>query len=629
MRPVFDGLRRSLDPLAAGLTAAGTAEAGADAMADRIRGRQLLLVIAWLGLATGLTEVALLAIARFGLHRYVHVGLGVTWMAPLADVLLLGAFAVVLVLLGLLWRPLGSGRLVVGALAFAAAFGVLLLARGLYAYARILLALGIGVQAGWWFDRYPEQIALFMRRTVGWLALIVIVLGTAATAWPRWQERRMALTLPTATVGAPNVLIVVLDAVRAASLSLYGYPRSTSPELTRFARGGVLFQDVIAPASWTLPSHATLFTGRWPHEHGADWTQSLAGTYPTLAEILARHGYATAGFVGNTWYCSRVSGLSRGFMHYEDYRVSLGEIVMQSSLGGWLASSTRLRGLIGYYELLGRNTAPEVSGEFIRWLDRHGQRPFFAFINFFDAHGPYLAPAPFTGRFGSRPPHSNAMALMRPHWTEAEARGERDSYDASIAYLDHQVGALLEQLERRGDLRNTLVVITADHGEEFYEHGTMEHGYSLYRPVLWVPLIFRLPGRVPAGRVVPQPVSLRDVPETVLDVLELDRDERFPGRSLVPLWTEPDRADIKPPETVLSEIRTGGSALLPRYPVAHGDMQSVIVGNLHYIHNGDGRVELYDTRTDPLEQHDLAGLPALRHTAAALQAALDSVLARR
>ena len=178
-----------------------------------------------------------------------------------------------------------------------------------------------------------------------------------------------------------------------------------------------------------------------------------------------------------------------------------------------------------------------------------------------------------------------------------------DAYDGSIAYLDDQLGRLLERLEDRGTLENTIVIVTSDHGEEFGEHGTMFHGHSLYMPLLHVPLVISYPPRVPARRIY-RPVSLRDIPATILDLLRSADKSRVPGGSLVPSWSDGD--DTGSGSAVLSEVKRNPRT--PRsFPVHKGDMQSLVYGNMHYIRNGDGREELYDLASDPWEESDLAG----------------------
>jgi arylsulfatase A-like enzyme len=188
-----------------------------------------------------------------------------------------------------------------------------------------------------------------------------------------------------------------------------------------------------------------------------------------------------------------------------------------------------------------------------------------------------------------------------------------DVYDDCIAYLDHRLGLLIDELDRRGVLDETLVVVTADHGEHLGDHLLFFHGCSLYRQLVQVPLVIVDPKGAPANRVVVEPVSLRDVPATVVDLLSLGRDAPFPGRSLTRFWGPDRKPDGPLPEPLLME--TSKLLLLTnqgREPAAKGPMKSLVAGGMHYIRSADGLEELYALRSDPEEQLDTAGLPMSR-----------------
>ncbi|MCA9971131.1 MAG: sulfatase, partial [Anaerolineales bacterium] len=463
--------------------------------------------------------------------------------------------------------------------------------------------------------------------------LTFAALAAGSVGWQAANARRRLAGLPQLAVRSrPNVLLLVMDTVRAQSMSLHGYGRSTSPNLDRLAASGVRFDRAIASAPWTLPSHATMFTGRWHHELSADWLSPLDTAYPTLAEALRGQGYLTAGFVANVFYASYEHGLNRGFVHYEDYTRTAGEILAGASLGRTLGCWNRneigcqLRPTLGYYELLGRKTAARVNQEFLDWhAAQDGSRPFFAFLNYFDAHAPYLPPAPYDGRFSSGITRGNPMHINLKdwEWTPDQQQAEQDAYDSAIAYVDDQIGQLLAELEARGALENTLVLVTSDHGEEFGEHGVMAHSNSLYLPSLYVPLIAAMPGRVPAGLQVPNAFSLRDIPATVLDLLQIDGQSPFPGRSLARFWPDRDPAAAMP-EPLISQV-TGLSFRPAGYPVSKGTMLSVVLNHLHYIRRGDAAEELYDIDADPWETADLAATADGAARLAEFRAALADV----
>ncbi len=223
---------------------------------------------------------------------------------------------------------------------------------------RLILAAGLAVQTTRVILHNPDVARRLIRRSSPLFFVCFVLVGSAVWVSGSRPDAR----LPTAEVDSgsrrfPNVLLITLDTVRAANLSLYGYSRQTTPNLDRFAKRGVVFDKAFATAPWTLPSHASLFTGRWPHELSTDYTVPLDGTHPTLAEYLSRQGYRTAGFVANLGYCSFGTGLARGFEHYEDYRRSLGQIASSSTLVRKVANNFNLRRLVRNDQHLNRISA--------------------------------------------------------------------------------------------------------------------------------------------------------------------------------------------------------------------------------------------------------------------------------
>jgi arylsulfatase A-like enzyme len=296
--------------------------------------------------------------------------------------------------------------------------------------------------------------------------------------------------------------------------------------------------------------------------------------------------------------------------------MSPGTIVSNSSLGRFITWNRSLRRMVDYYQDLGRKSAESVNSQFLTWLSGREKRPFFVFLNYFDAHGPYVAPAPFNVKFGpSRPIEQNGTA-HKSELSADEIAAMIDGYDSSIAYLDHELGRLMDELERRQVLDDTLVIITSDHGEEFGEHDVFGHGHTLYMPSVHVPLLVRFPGRTPAGASVSENVTLRDLPATIIDLLGGTVDATFPGRSLARLWSSAPEPGPLPPSSVLSEVSHVINAP-PYLPVAKGDMKSVTLGTLRYIRNGDASEELYSLEDDTAERRNLArseaGRPALSH----------------
>jgi arylsulfatase A-like enzyme len=594
--------------------------------AEHLKAAPLLRIALWFALLAGLGEVALLAVAKYFLNRYIdYLGQHSVWMAPLADAILFAIPGLLLLLLAWRWPRLVTMRVAVFIYAFLALVSWLLLYQRLHIYAALVLAAGLATQAARLASTRVDWFYRLVRRSTVWLVALVLALALGMSGF-RWiGERRAVAMLPAAEPGAPNVLFIVLDTVRAHNLSLYGYPRSTTPRLEQLGRSGVVFNRAISTAPWTLPSHASMFTGRYPHELSTGYASALDTAHPTLAEVLRSAGYLTAGFVANTWYCGRMSGLNRGFDHYEDLAISPGQIMISSSLVRTANSNEWLRRKV-YVEMPGRKSAPEVNGRFLRWLsERDSGRPFFAFLNFFDAHEPYLPPPPFDTKFGHAQPRVNPRHDLDWRWAPSDIQTEMNAYDGSIAYLDYNIGLLLDQLDERGLLDNTLIIITSDHGEEFGEHSVMDHGYSVYMPVLHVPLVISFPKRVPAGISIREPVSLRDLPATVVDLINVAKGAGFPGASLKRYWNGGTAANTYSISPSLSEVdATDG---LPEwYPLSAGEMKSLITERYHYIRNGNGLEELYDYTSDPLEQNNLASIEGGRKMLDQLRTYLDSVL---
>ncbi len=394
------------------------------------------------------------------------------------------------------------------------------------------------------------------------VAAAVLILALSLWGGDRLKQWRQASRrLPPA--GSSNVLLIVLDTVGADHLGLYGYVRPTSPTLDELAARGMRFEQVRATSSWTLPSHASMFTGRWPHELFAGWLTPLDDTYPTLAEFLGSRGYATAGFAANYTYCASDSGLGRGFSDYHDYifptltafrmaalidRPVDGMQSIESFLENWLDIDLMRPVAQNLWWLFkgDRKDAKVVNGEFLDWLSRRRQpeRPFFAFLNFYDAHSPYQLPKTGIHRFGGKPRNTREADLIKD-WMSLTVRRPsdqqialaRDAYDDCVADLDEQLGRLIDEVERRGVLERTWVIITGDHGESFGEHaGVFRHGTSLYETEVRVPLVIIPPTPNSFWQVVPGTASLRDLPATIVDVLDLKAGSPFPGDSLARFW---------------------------------------------------------------------------------------------
>lgn len=409
------------------------------------------------------------------------------------------------------------------------------------------------------------------RRWIAWTLLGAAVLA-AAGLW-FWNTRRGPRW---------NVLIITLGSTRADHIGCYGHAAALTPAIDGLAGRGVLFERASATAPMTLPSHATMFTGLQPPEHGlvTNGMGRLPEELSTLAEILSARGWSTAAFVAAFVLDSKF-GLDQGFETYND----------------------DLRGTPRPADLLHRERPGNVVVDAaIDWLSAHKHKRFHCWIHLYDPHLPYV---PHTDEFGDR-------------FADAP-------YDAEIAFADRQVARVLDFLEREGLSERTLVVLAGDHGEGLDEHGEQGHGYLLYQSTLHVPLVIAGPLPEARGVRVPEPVSLVDLFPTVLELLKISPPARHSGQSLAGVW----RGEPVAPRECFAMTDE------PLLDNGWAPLRSLTTSDWKYIRTP--RVELYDLRDDPAETTNLAGerpelLADLENTLAALESRMqvrEAVAARR
>ena len=611
----------------------------------RLRSLDVLALSTWCGLAAGELEViaSFLYIRFSSADRMYLMSRHFVWLVPLINLCLFLGVGLFLSGATRFWPRQAawmSPRLIG---AFAILPTLLVAGHRVYFEAWLIFAIGIASLAAPAIERHAAGVRRWLVLSFPVLIGIVLVQAGLIFGGDRFKEwREESRPLPPA--GSPNVLLIVLDTVRADHLSLYGYRRPTSPVLERLASRGVRFDRARSAAPWTLASHSTMFTGRWPHELAARWMHPLRRDVPTLAEFLGVLGYATAGFVGNTFYCSYDSGLDRGFTHYEDYVLDKIAAVRTSHLVDLSIKKLARVGLalgrsfpIGAFpfvqERMARLLSPDdrkdagvINREFLLWLShrREPGRPFFAFLNYIDAHSPYVLPRGAVYRFGSAPETEADFRFLTDGWAQVDKRKllpqaralARDSYDNCLAYLDERLGELFDRLRHQGMLDRTIIIVAADHGEGFGEHDLYDHGESLYRPEIRVPLVIVPHSDGPLRRVVDETVSLRDIPATIAELVGAGAKSPFPGRSLTRFWGQNPAAAAAPlaGDDVLSEL----SAPNPtdpnqrRSPAWRGPLISLAAGDFVYIRNeGDGGEELFDEREDPRELTNRAGVEGL------------------
>lgn len=360
-----------------------------------------------------------------------------------------------------------------------------------------------------------------------------------------------------------NVVLISMDVTRRDRLGFHGGTART-PRLDGLAAAGTVFEGALAPTPVTLPSHASLLTGTYPPRHGVrdNGAFRLRPDEITLAGTLAAAGFDCAGIV-SAFVLDAQFGLDAGFAHYDDR--------FQSGLGG----------MLGHEERRARATTDAALG----WLAAREEGPFFLFVHYFDPHHPYEPPEPF------------ASAAVHP-------------YDGEIAYMDSEIGRLLDALAERELVERTLVVVTADHGESLGEHGEETHGIFLYQSTMAVPLVFRGPG-IAAGRRVAGEVSLVDVAPTILASLGQPIGAHVQGRSLLGVLR--DGLELEP-RPVYLEARTGFHSF------GWAPLAAIVRDGIKYVHAP--RPELYDLGRDPHERENL--LESHPELAAALAAELEA-----
>jgi arylsulfatase A-like enzyme len=602
----------------------------------------LLTVAAWFGITTGLIEaVGLLLFQRINWAAWghmMHVSEEILWISPLLDSLFFVLVALVVLLVTLVKPRITAVPVLIFAFTFLAAYDWLTVTGRLYYAARLLLALGFAAAFTRWSKQHEVLIVEFCRRSIVWLVAVflLVLVGVPAGRW--FRERNALSNLTHALPATPNVLLIVLDTLRADHLSSYGYHRATTPNLDRLAREGVLFENAVSTCSYSLPSHVSLLTGRYEFEHHEGNVQPMAwfgedgnstGGFPTLGEILQKNGFRTAAFSANRTYFSHdLEG--RGFIHFEDYFDSPADMFVRTLYGrefsrAYLNRSqhsliTRFLHWLGLSSLVDRDEegsgsfggafgvrkrAEEVNKEFLRWIDKDTGHPFFAFLNYFDVHHPYGAPP----------------AYPQPAWGHG---GAIDSYDDGVKYIDDFIGDLIGQLKRRGRDKNTLLIITSDHGESLGQHHLPTHDRALYWELIHVPLLIWFPGQVPAGLRITTPVTNAAIPPTILDLLGQGHAANFSVPVLTSLWKNPATVSSWPSpvsELALNKYSGHGDEATDQIipTSATGSMKSLVTAQWHLIMHEKRGVQLYDLRNDPEELHDLAGTTENRSVALRLE----------
>ncbi len=562
---------------------------------QRISIRDTLPLAMWSGLLAGVLEGVVFLVARdYPLINAAHkVSVDGMWLAPLLDTILwLFAGVALLPVWLLLSRFLPRQRVLQIAFVvfFAPAFVTPLIApEVLKPYGAGVLALGVSVALVRLIGERQEQCLTRFRKSWLLAPIAIALCFTGVKTWA-WAGERVALGRLPSDSSAPNVIIVVLDTVRADHLSAHGYTKTKTPNLDRIRAEGTWFSNAWATTSWSLPSQTTILYGRHSYEHGADWHEGKPrAQYPSLGEALQARGYATAAFSSNiAWIVPEYVG--RGFIYFEAnvWRSDLIRTAWGRRLGGALARVGReLSDTKG-------SSASRLHSAFTAWLDRIEGRKFFTYFCHMDVNS--------SG-------HEGLLSGRNPRTAEAIQQ-----YDRALEELDRDIGELDAELRRRGLADNTILIVTSDHGESFGtpagDHAPKQHMTSLYPEQLRVPLFVRWPGRIPSGARIDRTVSLQQLARTVTDLVGVNGSP-FPGDSLL----APENAAARQP-CVLGELRNLKGELAK---------QSVVCGNWQYIRNLPVDIssirgtpdplpdlpaeELYDLVDDPTAKNNLISVP--------------------
>ena len=584
----------------------------------------VFLAATFFGLVSGMGEgIILLVLQEFGKVR--GVSADILWISPILNLVLFNLAAFFWILVGKVLQKVDTTGASLFTFIFLTALSWLgiLLYNIFYEWAVLILCLGLAFQITRMINKSTNKFYFFIRRRIVFVFLCFLVLLIGIPTGRYFQEKINSSNLEPTISNLPNVILIVMDTVRADHLSTYGYDRPTTPFLDQVASQGVLFSNAIAPSSLSLPSHASIFSGRYVYEHGVEWNNPLGYQRlepPILPETLRNIGYVTGGFSANLYWITHAYGFDRGFVHYEDYNRTFFDFIL-GPFYGRLFERFFMQPL-GSNGQLKRRSAEMINSSVLRWMADHRTSPYFVFINYIDAHDPYLPPEPYRSKFSVLESPGGLLdcelGKCGRDLSQDERQAEIDAYDGAIAYIDDQVKELFEGVKNLGELDNTIVIIVSDHGEGFNEHGMYLHAHSLYSEAIRVPLLFWWKDHLPEGRRITTPVSIISIPSTLISILPGENENAFPAASLSDLWINSEASRLSDP--VLSNM--GPDSNVNPNLIDNGWIMSIVDGSMHYLEYENQPAELYDWDTDLPESRNLGVLTKygiqLSHFAAVL-----------
>jgi arylsulfatase A-like enzyme len=475
-----------------------------------------------------------------------------------------------------------------------------------------LLMMGVIVAAAAIWSRLRNGRALALGSEAALAILGIGVFGAVVEIAKRPADVRVDKPALPPGIKKPNILLITMDTVRADHTSLYGYERDTTPNLREFAKTATLYTRAIATSDFTLPTHASIFTGLYPNWSGASAPPNadarhvanpLSPDKTTLAELLRGQGYWTAESAANFGFLAPWTGLARGFAASDFPRpVSIANRPFYLR-----ASAQRLLNLVASTARLNKNSvsAFDINHRVLQFLDasKASGAPFFLFVNYMDAHSPYAPDPPFDTRYPGLDRNfafhftSLESLVNEGKLTVQEAAHLTSQYDGGIAEEDAAIGDLLKLLRESGRYDDTLIVVTADHGDTHGEHDLIDHFVGfVYQELVHVPLVIKYPGQHDASRS-DDLVSQVDILPTILDSLAIKPGFAVQGRSL--LKPAPEGGAILYSQGTRNPLMGVGN---PRF---NGLRRAIFSGSMKLILWTAGPPELYDLATDPAEQHNL------------------------
>ncbi len=469
-------------------------------------------------------------------------------------------------------------------------------------------AIPLGVAFGRRLGDFPRAKPALIMLSLG----LTLALGSYFTAGLVKDPGRPGIT------GRQNVLVLMIDTLRKDHVGVYGYPRSVTPHLDRLARDARIFDRAYSTSSWTHPAVTSLFTSQYPSSHGVETkVSSLNGGFETLAEAFEREGYRTGIFTASA-FVPKIYGLDQGFQH----EVSMGKpayerLLITEYFGRTVGKIPMLpwhrHDLITLFEewcrpalVLDWLTTPRLSDAFRRWIEQIGGENFFAYVHVLEPHTPYVGrgiyapPGPLDFKYGASGATLYPFDVAPPIPADS-LRLRIDKYDDDVREVDRAVGDLFEWMEEQGLLENTIVVVMADHGEEFYEHRSWKHGTTLFEELVSIPLFIRIPG-APPGRSR-EYVSMVDVAPALLDLTGIAAPATFRGYSFAPLLRGDAR--FEPRSEIFAELARSSGA----------EAQMLLVDGakiIQYWKQSSEAVEQYDLGADPGEQRSTIALDSMR-----------------